>query len=165
MQPCMHGTSWRRFPLFHYLYHSLTSGQTTRREHSPTHQQKNEIKINWAWPCLSEQDPVFPSVSLPWGSFHEHLILIHQRTDRLKTTIPENLPNWSHGPQPCLTQLNNEPCSVGPGKDRSCWRVLTKCDPLEKGMANSFSIPALRTPWSAWKGKKIAHWKMYYPGL
>jgi len=27
------------------------------------------------------------------------------------------------------------------------WRVLTKCGPLEKGMANHFSILALRTPW------------------
>ena len=38
--------------------------------------------------------------------------------------------------------------------DGSCWRVLTKCDPLEKGMANRFSILALRTPWTVWKGKK-----------
>ena len=29
--------------------------------------------------------------------------------------------------------------------DRSWWRVLTKHDPLEKGMANHFSILALRT--------------------
>ena len=32
--------------------------------------------------------------------------------------------------------------------------------PLEKGMANHFSILALRTPWRVWKGKKIGHWKM-----
>ena len=32
--------------------------------------------------------------------------------------------------------------------DRSWWRVLTKCGPLEKGMANHFSILALRTPWT-----------------
>ena len=43
------------------------------------------------------------------------------------------------------------------------WRVLTKCDPLEKGMANHFSILALRTPWTAWKGKKIGHQKMNSP--
>ena len=30
-----------------------------------------------------------------------------------------------------------------------------KRGPLEKGMANHFSILALRTPWTAWKGKKI----------
>ena len=47
--------------------------------------------------------------------------------------------------------------------DGSCWRVLTKCGPLEKGMANHFSILALRTPWTVWKGKKIGHWKMNSP--
>ena len=31
---------------------------------------------------------------------------------------------------------------------------------LEKGMENYFSILALRTPWTVWKGKKIWHWKM-----
>ena len=30
--------------------------------------------------------------------------------------------------------------------DGSWWRVLTKCGPLEKGMATRFSILALRTP-------------------
>ena len=40
-----------------------------------------------------------------------------------------------------------EPCRVGsPMTDQSWWRVLTKCGPLEKGMANHFSILALRTP-------------------
>ena len=47
---------------------------------------------------------------------------------------------WS---QPCLTQWNYDPCHVGPLKmDRSWWRVLTKCGPLEKGMANHFSVLA-----------------------
>ena len=31
---------------------------------------------------------------------------------------------------------------------------MTKCGPSEKGMANDFSIRALRTPWRAQKGKK-----------
>ena len=30
--------------------------------------------------------------------------------------------------------------------DGSWWRGLTKCGPLEKGMANHFSMPPLRTP-------------------
>ena len=48
---------------------------------------------------------------------------------------------------PCLTQGNYEPCHVGPPKmDGSWWRVLTKCGPLEKAMANHFNILALRTP-------------------
>ena len=49
--------------------------------------------------------------------------------------------------------------------DRSWWRVLTKHGPLEKGMANHFSILALRIPWTVWKGKKIGHWKTNSPGL
>ena len=32
--------------------------------------------------------------------------------------------------------------------DRSWWRGLTECGPLENGMANHFSILALRTPWT-----------------
>ena len=43
---------------------SLASGQTTGMEHSPTHQRKIGLKIYWAWPCPSEQDPVSPWVSL-----------------------------------------------------------------------------------------------------
>ena len=40
-----------------------------------------------------------------------------------------------------------------------------KHSPLEKGMANCFSILALRTPWIVRKGKKIRHWKMNSPDL
>ena len=47
----------------HYLHHSLASSQITR-EHSPAHQQKIGLKIYWAWPHPSEQDPVSPSVNL-----------------------------------------------------------------------------------------------------
>ena len=39
------------------------------------------------------------------------------------------------------------------------WWVMESCDktcPLEKGMANHFSILALRTPWTVWKGKRYA---------
>ena len=36
----------------------------------------------------------------------------------------------------------------------SWWRGLTECGTLEKGMANHFSILALRTPWTVWKCKK-----------
>ena len=37
--------------------------------------------------------------------------------------------------------------------DRSWWRVLTKCVPLEKGMANHLSILVLRNPWTVKKQK------------
>ena len=48
----------------HHLHHSLASGQTAGRGHSPNLQQIIGLKIYWAWPCPSEQDPVSPSVSL-----------------------------------------------------------------------------------------------------
>ena len=41
-----------------------------------------------------------------------------------------------------------------PKMDGSCWRVLTKGGPLEKGMANHFSILALRTPGTGMKRQK-----------
>ena len=37
----------------------------------------------------------------------------------------------------------------------SWWSVLTKCGPLGKGMANHFSILALRTSWTAWNGLEV----------
>ena len=88
----------------HYLHHSLVSDRTTGREHSLTHQQKIGLMIYWAWPHPSEQDCFPHSQSFPSGSFHKLLILIRQRVERMKTTITENESNWSHGPQPCLTQ-------------------------------------------------------------
>ena len=60
-------------------------------------------------------------------------------------------------------KLQAIPC--GPLKTNgSWWRGLTKHGPLEKGMANHFSILALRTPWTVCKGRKIGHWKMNSPG-
>ena len=49
---------------------------------------------------------------------------------------------------------------MGPPKtdDGSWWRGLTECGPVEKGMANHFSILALRTPWIVWKGKMKGYW-------
>ena len=75
------------------------------------------------------------------------------------------LPNWSHGSQLCLTQGNYELCrAVSPKTDGSWWRVLTKRGPLEKGIGNHFSILALRTLCTVWKGKTIGHWKISSPG-
>ena len=90
-------------------------------KHSPPHQQKNWIKDLLIMAPLIRIRSSFPhSKSLSSGSFHKCLILIHQRADRMKTTITEKKPNWSHGPQPSLTQRNYEPCQVRPPKtDRS----------------------------------------------
>ena len=49
----------------------------------------------------------------------------------------------------CLAQWNYELCLEGATKiDRSWWRVLTERGPLEKRIANHFSILAFRTPWT-----------------
>ena len=71
---------------------------------------------------------------------------------------------WDISSQLCLCAIIAA-CTVEPPKtDGSWWRGLTQCGPLEKGIANHFSILALRTPWTIWKGKKIGHWKMNSPG-
>ena len=49
---------------FHYTHHSLPLGETIAREHSPIHKQKIRLKIYWAWPHPSEQDPDSPTASL-----------------------------------------------------------------------------------------------------
>ena len=68
---------------------------------------------------------------------------------------------WSHGPQPCLTQWNYEPCYVGSLKMHgSWWRVLTKCGPLEKEMESHSSILTWRTQRTVWKSKKIWYRKV-----
>ena len=64
-----------------------------------------------------------------------------------------------------LRKWTYEPhCARPPKTDMSWWRVLTKCGPLEKGMANHFSILAMKTPWTVWKGKKIWNLKISLQG-
>ena len=107
----------------------------------------------------------FPlSQSLPSGSSHKPLILIHQREDRMKTTITEliKLITWTTAFSN-LMKLWAMPCRAT--QDRLVMvESSDKRGPLEKGIANDFSILALRTPRTVWKGKKIRHWKMNSPG-
>ena len=57
---------------------------------------------------------------------------------------------YNHGWQSCVTQWSYEQCHTEPPKmEGSWWKVLTKRDPLEKGMVNHFNILASKTPvWS-----------------
>ena len=48
------------------------------------------------------------------------------------------------------------------GKESSLMHLMKKR--TGEGMADDFSILALRTPQTIWKGKKIGHWKMASPG-
>ena len=148
---CYSVSSWSCFwKYFHYLHHSLVSGETTGREHSPSHQQKIGLKIYWAW-SPSEQDPVSPTVSLSQQEASISLLFLSSEGRQNENHRHRKQSDWSHGPQPCLTQWNYEPCRLGSPKiDGSWWRVLTKRCPLVKGMANHFSILALRNPWTVW---------------
>ena len=66
--------------------------RSNNREGTQPHLSKeNCIKdlLSMALPIRTR--PSFPlSESLPSGSFHEPLILLHQREDRMKTIITEN---------------------------------------------------------------------------
>ena len=126
---------------------------------------------NWTKDLLSMAPPIrtrpsFPhSQSIPSESFHKRLILVHQRADRKKKTKHNHRKLMKLITR--ITALSNSmklwamPCRATSG---SLWRVLTKCGPLEKGMANYFSILGLRIQWTVWKGKEIRHWKMNSPG-
>ena len=86
----------------HYPYHSLSLGQTTGREHSPTHQQKTELKVYWLWPWSPEQDPVFPTAS----PFHQeaYIKLLTSSEDRQNENHNHRkITKWSHGSQFCVT--------------------------------------------------------------
>ena len=112
------------------------------------------------------QDPVSPTVSAPHqGACTSMLYSSIKGMTVWKPQSWKTNQTGRYGLQPCITQWNYEPCCVGPPKmDGSWWRVLTKCGPLEKRMANHFGILALRFPQTVQKGKKIWHWKMNAPG-
>ena len=99
--------------------------------------------------------PRFPhSQSLTSGSFHKPLILIHQRADRMKTTITENESNWSGEPQPCLTQWNYELCHVGLLKmDWSWGRALTWS--TGEGNDKPLQYSCLENPTNSMKRQKV----------
>ena len=82
----------------HYLQHSLASGQTTGREHSPTHQEKIGLKIYSACPRPTEQDPVSPTVSL---SHQEDSISLLSLSCRKSEVL-----------QSCLTLCDPMDCSL-----------------------------------------------------
>ena len=161
MQPCKGGHCY-----LHDLHHSLASGQTAEREHSPAHQQKTGLKIYWAWPYPWEQDPVSPSVSLSHQEASISLFSLSIRGQTEWKPQSQKANQTDHMDHSLvLTQWNYETCHVGPPETNgSWWRVLTKHGPLEKGMVNHFSVLALRTPWTVWKGEKIGHWNMNSPG-
>ena len=70
----------------------------------------------------------------------------HQRTNGLKPQS-QTIGQSDHMDHSLVSLNETKPCPVGPPKTvRSWWRGLIECGPLEKGIANHFSILALRTP-------------------
>ena len=58
--------------------------------HSPTHQQKFGLKMYWAWPRPSEQDPDSPTVSLSHQEAPTSLLSSIRGQTEMKTTVTEN---------------------------------------------------------------------------
>ena len=131
--------------------------------HSRQHQQCRRISFH-SHPCqhLSSKSNgvIFPRIL-----FLNNPVFNIFPSSSIDTTIDRKLVNViTLGPQPCLTQWNQAMPMRPPKTGGSWWRGLTECGPLEKGMANHFSILTLRTPWTVWKGKMIGYWKRNSPG-
>ena len=106
-------------------------------------------------PPIRTRPSFHPSQFLPSESFHKLLILISQRGRQNENHSHRKLSNWSHGPQPCLTQWNYEPCRVGPPKmDRSWWRVLHKMWSTGEGNGKPLLFSCLENPMSSTKKQK-----------
>ena len=78
----------------YYLHHSLVSDQTAGKEHSPS--TKNWIKDLLSTPLPMRTRPSFPnSQPLSLGSFHEPLILTHQREENHNHRKLIKLTTWT----------------------------------------------------------------------
>ena len=89
-------------------------------------------------------------VSLHGCSSKAQPLLLTLDEGYLLTTAP---PDLERGVAPLSPPAPTQPpllgravAPLGPKMGGSWWRGLTECGPLEKGMANHFSILALRTP-------------------
>ena len=87
----------------------------------------------------------------------------HQRADTLKP-YSQKISQSNHTEITALSNSMKLSHACGATQDGSWWRGLTECGPLEKGMASYFSILALRTPWTVWKGQMIGYRKRNFPG-
>ena len=71
---------------------------------------------------------------------------VHQRADTLKP-YSQKTSQSNHTRTTALSNSMKLSHACGATKmGGSWWRDLTECGPLEKGMANHFSVLALRTP-------------------
>ena len=111
-----------------------------------------ETELSWTelktWKTKFSPHPVPPIRKLAQASYahpsegrenekHSHRKLTNLITRT--TTLPNSMKLWAMS---CRATQDS----------RSWWRVLAKHGLLVNGMANHFSILALRTPWTEWKG-------------
>ena len=77
-----------------FITSTIVWPQVNSREGTQLHlSTKNWIKDLLSMTLSIRTRPSIPlSQSIPSGHFHKPFILLHQRADRLKTTITENLP-------------------------------------------------------------------------
>ena len=129
--------------------------QITGREHSPTLQQKIGLKIYWAWPHPSEEDPVSPSVSLSHQEASINLLSfsIRGKTEwKPQSQKLTNLITWT-------TTLSNSmklwamPCRAT--QDR--WVMVESSDKTwstGEGSGKLLQYSCLENTWTVWKGKR-----------
>ena len=138
----------------HYLYHSwsLVTQQGENTDLCPSTE-------NWVKDLLSLAPPIRIRPSFP---FSQYLLSGSFLKSHPYPSESRQNENYNHRKLinliPWTTALCNSmklwamPCRG----TQNGWKVLTKYGPLEKAMANHFSILALRTPWTIWKGKRYA---------
>ena len=86
--PGSHRVCWpESFERGHHYHHhpKLQDGNTAALIN-----RKFDLRFTEHGPAYENKTQIPPSQSLPSESFHKPLILIHQRTERMKTTITKN---------------------------------------------------------------------------
>ena len=161
----------------HYPYHTAyslpwrlkTLGQGCLRSnyrHSPSHQQKIGLKINWARYSPPKQGPVFPEASPSYQEActdsYPHPSEGRQNENHNHRKLTKMI-TWTKAL--CnLMQLWAMPCRAT--QDR--WVMVEGSNrtwSTGEGNGEPLQHFALRAPWTVWKGKKIWHWKMNPPHL
>ena len=107
------------------------------------------------------------SQSLPSGSFRKPLTLLHQRADRLKTTVTENYAIWSHGPHKTLAtsmKLWAMPCRATQD-EQGMMESSDKTRPTRKGNGKPCQSSCLENPVNSMKRQKYRTLKDEFPRL
>ena len=110
-----------------------------------------DILLSTALPIRTR--PSFPlSQSLPSGNLHKPLILLHQRADRLKTTVTENYPIWLQRPQPCLNSLKLSAMPYRATQDR--WVMVESSEKTGEGNGKPLQYSCLENTMNSMERQK-----------